>query len=61
MTTETTHQLVSFGNFLLEKYKVMVYSNDGTNIPIYQRMVSNADLENWKEEYDKSIIENSKA
>lgn len=40
--------LVSFGNFLLNRYGVMVYSNDGKNEPIYKREVSDADICNWK-------------
>lgn len=42
--------LISFGNYLLERYGVMVYSNDGTNVPLYQRQVDNADLCNWRDE-----------
>lgn len=41
-------QLVSFGNYLLQKYNVQVYSTDGKNKQIYQREVDNADLSNWK-------------
>lgn len=47
MTNETKRKLVSFGNYLLEKYNVMVYSTDGKNIPIYRREVTHADIENW--------------
>ncbi len=43
-------QLVSFGNFLLEVYGVMVYSNEGKNLPLYQRQVSDADFSNWRTE-----------
>lgn len=42
--------LVSFGNYLLKRYGVMVHSSDGKNVPIYQREVGDADLCNWKEE-----------
>jgi hypothetical protein len=44
-------QLVSFGNYLLKEYGVMVHSSDGKNVPIYQREVSHADICNWKDEY----------
>ncbi len=44
----TEKQLVGFGNFLLKRYNVQVYSNDGTNTPIYDRNVHHADIENWK-------------
>lgn len=40
--------LVSFGNYLLKRYEVPVYSSDGKNAPIYQREVSHADMENWR-------------
>jgi hypothetical protein len=40
-------QLVSFGNFLLSRYGVMVHSTDGKNAAIHQREVSHADVENW--------------
>lgn len=42
--------LVSFGNYLLSRYNVPVYSSDGKNTPIHQREVSHADMENWKHE-----------
>lgn len=45
--------LVSFGNFLLERYGVMVMTNDGTNTPAYQREVTHADLCNWQETFIK--------
>lgn len=45
----TEAQLVSFGNYLLFTYGVQVHSTDGKNIPVYQREVSHADFENWKE------------
>lgn len=45
----TESDLIHFGNFLLLTYNVMVYSNDGKNIPIYERSVTDADLSNWKE------------
>ena len=51
MNTHFTNEeamLVSFGNFLLNKYGVMVYSSDGKNEPIYKRQVSDADICNWK-------------
>ena len=41
-------QLVSFGNFLLKTYGVQVHSTDGSNIPLSQRMVSDADLIKWE-------------
>jgi len=41
-------QLVSFGNYLFQRYGVMEYSNDGKNTPLFERMVSDADLCNWK-------------
>ena len=48
-------QLIRFGNFLFLTYGVMVHSSDGKNQPIYERMVTDADLCNWKE------LENSDA
>lgn len=42
-------QLVSFGNYLLERYGVMVHSTDGKNEPIYSRQVCDADLCNWRD------------
>ena len=45
----TEAQLVSFGNYLLSRYKVMEYSTDGTNTPIFQRQVHDADFCNWKD------------
>lgn len=45
--------LVSFGNYLFKQYGVMVYSSDGKNIPIYERMVSDADLCNWRDSMPK--------
>lgn len=48
--TYSERQLVSFGNYLLKRYGVMVYSNDGRNTPIYEREVHDADLSNWKHE-----------
>jgi hypothetical protein len=44
----TEQQLVDFGNYLLKTYGVQVFSNDGQNVPIYQRQVSDADFANWK-------------
>jgi hypothetical protein len=44
----TKSHLVDFGNFLFKFYGIQVYSTDGTNIPIHQRMVSDADLRNWQ-------------
>lgn len=49
----TEAQLVSFGNFLLSRYNVQVYSTDGKNQPIYQRQVDDADIVNWK--FDSEI------
>lgn len=43
-------QLISFGNYLLKTYGVMVYSGDGKNAPLYGREVSDADLCNWRDE-----------
>lgn len=40
--------LVSFGNYLLDIYGVMVHSTDGKNNPLYKREVCDADLRNWK-------------
>jgi len=48
--------VVSFGNFLLKRYGVMVHSNDGTNQPIFQREVNDADLSNWKEEIGGAVF-----
>lgn len=54
--------LVEFGNYLLHRYNVMVHSNDGSNQPIYERMVSHADICNWQAEqkqiYLTSGVEN---
>lgn len=41
--------LVSFGNFLFNRYGVMVYSSDGKNKPQYPRDVSDADVFAWKD------------
>ena len=41
-------QLVSFGNYLLKRYKVMEHSTDGQNTPLFQRQVCDADLQSWK-------------
>ena len=46
----TEAQLVSFGNYLLSRYNVQEYSNDGRNVPLFQRVVHDADLANWKHE-----------
>ena len=43
--------LVSFGNYLLSRYKVQEYSTDGANVPLFQRQVSDADYQNWLNEY----------
>lgn len=43
-------QLVSFGNYLFEKYGVMKCSADGRGTPLYQRSVADADLANWRHE-----------
>ena len=48
--------LIRFGNFLFTTYGVMVYSNDGKNVPIYERSVTDADMCNWKE-IDKPIFD----
>lgn len=44
----TERDLVSFGNYLFERYDVSVLSNDGRNTPLYQRQVHDANLQNWK-------------
>lgn len=49
----TEAQLISFGNYLFKRYNVQVFSNDGSNTPIYQRQVDNADCCNW--EYEGGI------
>ncbi len=49
----TEAQVVSFGNYLLQRYNVQVHSTDGKNIPIYQREVCDADICNWK--FDSEI------
>lgn len=48
-------QLVSFGNWLLKEYGVMVMSDNGKNTPLYQREVSHADICNYKEVVDFEI------
>lgn len=45
----TEEQVVSFGNYLFQRYKVQVFSNDGDNQPIYDRQVTDADVANWKD------------
>jgi hypothetical protein len=42
--------LVSFGNYLFNRYNVKVHSGDGNNVPLYERTVSDADLSNWEAE-----------
>ncbi len=42
-------ELVSFGNYLFKRYGVMEYSNDGKNTPLFERMISDADLCNWRD------------
>lgn len=49
MVVFTEKQLVSFGNYLLKRYGVQVYSTDGTNTPLYPREVHDADFRNWHE------------
>ena len=44
----TGADVVSFGNYLFERYNVQVFSSDGKNTPIYQRQVTDADVCNWK-------------
>lgn len=46
-TMYTEAQLVSFGNYLLKTYGVQVFSNEGQNVPLYQREVTDADYCNW--------------
>ena len=57
-TMYTEAQLISFGNFLLKTYGVMVHSSDGKNQPIYERQVSDADFCNWEhvEQPDKTLL-----
>lgn len=43
----TEQHLVDFGNYILKTYGVQVFSNDGQNVPLYQREVGNADFANW--------------
>jgi hypothetical protein len=50
----TEAQVVSFGNYLFQRYKVRVFSNDGDNQPIIQRQVSHADVCNWKDKMKDS-------
>lgn len=50
----TTKQLVGFGNYLLKRYNVMVYSTDGTNTPVYGRQVTDADHVNWEGESEEN-------
>ena len=52
---ETTQALVNFGNYLLKRYGVHVVSNDGENKPLYQRVVTDADLANWQHELLSNI------
>lgn len=47
-TMYTESQLVSFGNYILKTYGVQVHSNDGQNVPLYQREVTDADMANWE-------------
>lgn len=54
----TEAQVVSFGNYLLQRYNVQVHSTDGKNTPIYQREVCDADLSNWKEQNPQKPNEN---
>lgn len=46
-------QLVSFGNYLLKKCKVKGHDLDGD--PVFDRLVTDADLCNWKEEEGKEF------
>lgn len=48
-------ELVSFGNYLLQRYEVMEYSTDGKNTPLFLRQVCDADLSNW--EYENPDLE----
>lgn len=45
---EVQQIMVTFGNYLLERYNVQVMSNDGSNVPLYQRQVTDADLRNFE-------------
>lgn len=53
----TEKQLVSFGNSLLERYGVKTHSADGKNEPLFNREVSHADVENWKEDFESNTVE----
>jgi len=44
---DITAKLVSFGNYLFQRYGIMVHSDEGQNVPMYPRQVSDADLQNW--------------
>lgn len=46
----TEAHLVAFGNYLFRTYNVQQFSNDGQNVPLFQREVHHADLSNWKHE-----------
>ena len=59
-TEDLAINLISFGNYLFERYSVQVMSND-TKVPprpLYQRKVTDADLQNWKEEFFKNTKTN---
>lgn len=43
-----TSTLVSFGNYLFDRYDIKVFSDDGQNVPIYRRQVTDADIQNWQ-------------
>lgn len=43
-----TSSLVSFGNYLFDRYNVKVHSDEGFNVPLYNRQVSDADIQNWQ-------------
>ena len=49
--------LIHFGNYLLEKYNVKVMSDDGTNQPLYDRKVTDADIQNWKHHMSNELTQ----
>ncbi len=55
VTTYNTKDLVSFGNFLLEKHEVKHPFNTG--IAGIQINVSHADIENWRDGKQKRVFD----